>query len=205
MRVLFDANVILTYLTKRDDPYLQEVEILLWECSKGNIEGFVSLQTLSIVWYVMRKIPSNLRRKKISAICRILGLATTNMKAIQNAIDNSDFSDFEDSLQDCCAQEIHADYIVTANIDDFLNHSIVLPITPTDILPLICHSWASVYSNFTFAMRPPGDVRYDNQLNVIPHQHAVSRCLLHPHIHTIPCRYPWEHFSRGGCCKTTMP
>ena len=34
-------------------------------------------------------------------------------------LENDAFSDFEDCLQDECAQEISADYIVTRNIGDF--------------------------------------------------------------------------------------
>ena len=35
------------------------------------------------------------------------------------AIENQDFKDFEDCLQDECAREIDADYIITRNTGDF--------------------------------------------------------------------------------------
>ncbi|MBR1741036.1 MAG: hypothetical protein IJ733_04030 [Lachnospiraceae bacterium] len=37
------------------------------------------------------------------------------------AIRNKDFSDFEDCLQDECAFESGAEYIITCNIKDFAN------------------------------------------------------------------------------------
>ena len=45
----------------------------------------------------------------------------------------NDFPDFEDCLQDECAAQSHADYIITRNTDDFSNSN-VLAITPSDLL-----------------------------------------------------------------------
>ena len=57
IRVLLDANVIFTYLTKREDPFLHECEEIIRLCAEGKIEGFIALHSLSIVWYLMRKYP----------------------------------------------------------------------------------------------------------------------------------------------------
>jgi len=43
------------------------------------------------------------------------------------------FPDFEDCLQDECAAQNHADYIITRNTDDFSNSNIPA-ITPSDFL-----------------------------------------------------------------------
>ena len=45
----------------------------------------------------------------------------------------NDFPDFEDCLQDECAAQSHADYIITRNTDDFSNSN-VPAITPSDFL-----------------------------------------------------------------------
>ena len=42
-------------------------------------------------------------------------------------------ANFEDCLQDECAQEVSTDYIVTRNVDDF-KHSRVKAITPEEFL-----------------------------------------------------------------------
>ena len=44
-----------------------------------------------------------------------------------------DFSDFEDCLQDECAKQVFADYIITRNTDDFLTSEIPA-ISPADFL-----------------------------------------------------------------------
>ena len=50
----------------------------------------------------------------------------------KNALQREDFSDFEDCLQDECAKQIHADYIVTRNTSDF-STSDIPAIIPDDL------------------------------------------------------------------------
>ena len=68
IRVLLDANVIFTYLTKREDPFLHECGL----CAEGKIEGFIALHSLSIVWYLMRKYPEKSRMNCLAELCQIL-------------------------------------------------------------------------------------------------------------------------------------
>ncbi len=44
-----------------------------------------------------------------------------------------EFRDFEDCLQDRCAKGINAQYIITRNVDDYINSEIPA-ILPTDFL-----------------------------------------------------------------------
>ena len=66
----------------------------------------------------------------------MLKLAVTDDKMVMRAIENSDFADFEDNLQDCCAAYAGADYIVTVNKKDFEGHSGVPPLTPAEFVSL---------------------------------------------------------------------
>ena len=52
---------------------------------------------------------------------------------VRHALERNDFPDFEDCLQDECATQNHADYIITRNIDDFSSSNIPA-ITPLDFL-----------------------------------------------------------------------
>ena len=52
-----------------------------------------------------------------------------------SAVQNIDFRDFEDCLQDKCAQAVHANYIITRNVADFV-HSSVKAVTPEEFLTL---------------------------------------------------------------------
>ena len=168
MRVLFDANVILTYLTKREDPFSQAIDELFQACALDRLEGFVALHTLSIAWYVLRGSPSIHRRMKMTSMCGLLGLATTDMESVQKALGNSSFADFEDNLQDCCAQTVGADYIVTANLKDYA-HSVVPAVTPAELVALLHLLPAAKYARVRLPRR---------------HWHALSARGACRHIHT---------------------
>ena len=52
-------------------------------------------------------------------ICRILTVAGASHEQVLEAIDNVQFKDFEDCLQDECARMVNADCLVTCNLKDF--------------------------------------------------------------------------------------
>ena len=53
-----------------------------------------------------------------------------------DAIDRNNFKDFEDCLQDKCAKEAGAEFIVTCNLKDF-EDSEIPAITPADVLEMV--------------------------------------------------------------------
>lgn len=52
-------------------------------------------------------------------ICSILTVAGASRVQVLEAIDNVQFKDFEDCLQDECARTVNADCLVTCNLKDF--------------------------------------------------------------------------------------
>ena len=69
-------------------------------------------------------------------LCNILTIVGTGQDEIIDAIQNEQFKDFEDCLQDKCAKEAGCDYIVTANLRDFTN-SEISAIAPDELLRII--------------------------------------------------------------------
>ena len=69
MRILLDTNILITYLSGRDDPYSAECEKIVQMCSDEAAEGVVAFHSLSTIWYLTRKAPENLRRGYIKQIC----------------------------------------------------------------------------------------------------------------------------------------
>ena len=137
MRILLDTNILITYLSGREDPYSTECEKIVQMCSDEAVEGVVAFHSLSTIWYLTRKAPENLRRGYIKQICVLFDIAGATNGSVLKAIENQEFRDFEDALQDCCAVETDCDYIITANIKDFTDHSIVPAITPDAFITLI--------------------------------------------------------------------
>ena len=62
-------------------------------------------------------------------ICKLLTVAGASHAQVLEAIENVQFKDFEDCLQDRCAKGVKAQYIVTRNTKDFLGSEVpaVLP------------------------------------------------------------------------------
>lgn len=136
MALLIDTNVILNYITNRDDPYLEQSVEVVRCCADGRCTGYIAFHTLSTLWYVLRKRPDKERREILRDICTIFDVATASRTEILDAIDRNDFKDFEDCLQDKCAKEVGAEFIVTCNLKDF-EDSEVPAITPADVLEMV--------------------------------------------------------------------
>ena len=134
--VLIDTNVVYTYLTGREDLYLDEFKQIMYLCALNKIKGYVAFHTLSNIWFIARKIPANMRRAWLLDICKILTVTGTSHSSVLEAVVNDRFPDFEDCLQDKCAREVGCDYLITANIKDY-TISEVPAITPKQFLELM--------------------------------------------------------------------
>ena len=133
LKVLIDTNVAMTFLTKRKDPFTEESKDVMLLCAKGEIDGYLAFHSLSTIWYLGRKLSEDDARRMLDTICRLLGIVGASQEEILEAVNNKEFKDFEDCLQDKCAKEAGCDYIVTANIKDF-STSEVKAVTPDEFL-----------------------------------------------------------------------
>ena len=133
MLVLIDTNVILDMLEKRE-PFYESSNDVLSLCASKKIKGYIALHSISNIFYILRKNYSAENRKRLLlGILKFLQVATASHENVRHALERNDFPDFEDCLQDECATQNHADYIITRNIDDFSSSNIPA-ITPLDFL-----------------------------------------------------------------------
>lgn len=133
MLVLIDANVILDILEKRK-PFYEASNEVLSLCATRKINGCIALHSVSNIFYILRKHYSAENRKRLLlGILDFLQVANVDHENVRHALERNDFSDFEDCLQDECAVQNNADYIITRNIDDFSNSNISA-VTPSDFL-----------------------------------------------------------------------
>ena len=81
----------------------------------------------------MRK---QLTAEKINEVYRKLNLifefADFSHSALEKAV-NMKWPDFEDAIQSAIAESVHADYIITRNIKDFVQSNVVA-FTPSELL-----------------------------------------------------------------------
>ncbi len=135
MVVLIDTNVVIDFLVTRE-PFFKASSQVVMKCANGELEGCIAFHSISNLWYILRKIPEDKRRKWLLDICSFLKVTGAHRDEVQKAIRNKEFRDFEDCLQDRCAQGVGAGYIITRNVADF-NGSEIPAITPEDFLRVI--------------------------------------------------------------------
>ena len=120
MTVLIDTNVVLDVLCNRTD-FVEESKKVLKLCEVKKINGYVSALSIANIMYIMRKELENDKIqdiiKKLSLIFDIIDL--TGIDLIKASTLN--FNDYEDAIQSVQAKRIKANYIITRNINDFLN------------------------------------------------------------------------------------
>lgn len=134
--VLIDANLILDVLQKRA-PFYDSSEKVLTYCASGKVKGYIALHSVSNIFYILRKhYSTEERRRLLLGILDFLQIANAQHRDVINALLRNDFPDFEDCLQDECAKQVNASYIITRNIADF-STSDTPALTPVEFLKII--------------------------------------------------------------------
>ena len=124
MVILVDTNIIIDALANRE-PYADDAKRIMEKCAAHSIPN---------LFYILRKnFSQDERRFLLKNLCEIFQVSDLNEKKIVAALENNAFSDFGDGLQEECAVETMADYIVTRNPVDF-KHSRVKVILPDELL-----------------------------------------------------------------------
>lgn len=136
MTILVDTNVILDLLLKRE-PYSIAARTIITKCAEREVIGYLAAHSIPNLFYILRKDYSQEERRKfIRNLCDIFRISDLNVEKIMSAIDNDGFTDFEDCLQEECAVEAMADYIVTRNFEDY-KKSRVKVIEPDEFVKLL--------------------------------------------------------------------
>lgn len=133
MLVLIDTNVILDILEKRE-PFYQASDEVLSLCAAKKLKGCIAVHSVSNIYYILRKhYSAKDRRRLLLGILDFLQIADASHENVRHALGRNDFADFEDCLQNECAMQHHADYIITRNTADFSNSN-VPAVTPLEFL-----------------------------------------------------------------------
>ena len=133
---LVDTNILMDIIANRE-PYAEYGKNILEKCAKREVIGIMAAHSIPNLFYILRKdFSQEERRALLKNLCSIFRISDLNTKKILAALDNDKFIDFEDCLQEECAVEGIADYIVTRNPDDFVE-SRVKVIQPDEFLNLL--------------------------------------------------------------------
>lgn len=119
MKIVIDNNVIIGAL-KPNLQFEANAQQILRLASVKRIEGFVSANSLTDIFYVLRKAhgadKAKIMIQKLLLILDIIGIEPIDCV---NALELS-MSDFEDAIIAVCAQKIAADCIVSRD-EKFIN------------------------------------------------------------------------------------
>lgn len=135
MVLLVDTNIILDVLLNR--PEFVKDSSMIWKlCETEQAKRYLSTLTYANMMYVMRK---QLTPDQIEDVFRKLNLifefADFSPAVLERAVAMK-WKDFEDAVQSATAESVHADYIVTRNLKDFMK-SKVIAFTPAELLARI--------------------------------------------------------------------
>jgi len=133
--ILIDTDVLLDFLYERES-FCEDSANILNLCDLNKISGWLTPVMLSNMYYILRKSHThNEVVVKLRELLKILNVLSMNKDTVLLAL-NSEFTDFEDALQNYAAEfngEINI--VVTRNVKDYKNSSLKV-LTPNDFLYL---------------------------------------------------------------------
>ena len=131
--VLIDTNIFIDVLQDRI-PFTDNSQSVVALVVQKKIKGAVAAHSITNLWYILRKTHSDEeRRNYLLSLFELFDVLSMDKNRLVAALENSNFKDFEDCLQDECAYAINADYIITRNAKDF-ESSMVKALTPEEFL-----------------------------------------------------------------------
>ena len=124
------------FITNRE-PFFDDAEKIIGLCMEKRFQCCIAAHTIPNLFYISRRHLTIEKRKEVLLeICRMFTVIGIDRNKLISALQDQDFSDFEDRLQVECANEFNSDYIVTRNVKHFAN-STTLAIEPTDLIEKI--------------------------------------------------------------------
>ena len=123
MQVLIDTNVVLDVLLNRDD-FVQDAVTIL-KLPESSVQKYVSASAITDIYYIARQEIKDKAEVKnlLKTLLQIIHVADVSEDNILTALD-SDWSDFEDSVQNAVAESHNYDAVITRNKGDYKNSNL---------------------------------------------------------------------------------
>jgi len=123
-KVLIDTDVILDFFFDRK-PFADYSTQILGLCENNKIKAYITPVIISNVYYILRQTARHDKViNKLKQLLIITDVLLMDKEVVNNAL-NSNFKDFEDSLQNFAAvKNGKIDAIITRNLKDYKNSEI---------------------------------------------------------------------------------
>jgi predicted nucleic acid-binding protein len=123
-RLLVDTNIVLDLLAKRE-PFYAAAARLFSLADQKKLKLFVTSLTFANTHYVLSRMLSTAKSREILRRFRVLvRVLSVDKKITDLALNDNDYSDFEDGLQYYAALENHQDIIISRDKAGFLHSAI---------------------------------------------------------------------------------
>ena len=136
-RAFLDTNVIVDYLVKREFFY-PDAAIIMSLAKHRKIKLYAASMSFATASYLMAKHYHNdpaAIKLAISNFIKYCHVTVVDRSTVETSVASA-FDDFEDGMQNACAMECKADYIVTRNVDDFTASSLNV-VEPSQFLQVL--------------------------------------------------------------------
>ena len=127
-KVLYDSDVLLDCILKREPHYIESSKAL-YKAVSHKVEGFIASHSVLNIAYILRKKYSNSElRSLLKELINYLPVISIDSRVINNALD-SDIKNLEDAVINYSAEINGVNCIITRNLEDYKN-STVLAVSP---------------------------------------------------------------------------
>ena len=135
MHVLIDTNVVLDVLLDR--PLFVDDAAAILSIPESIVYKYISASAITDIYYVAYKELHDKQKVKdiIKRLLSLIHIADVSEENILFALE-SDWNDFEDSVQNAVAESHNFDAIITRNSTDFKNSNLNI-FSPKDFLQFI--------------------------------------------------------------------
>ncbi len=131
-RIFLDTDVVMDFLTRRE-PFAIESMKLMEYGNRKELELNISSLCLSNVHYLICGIENKSKaREKIIGMLKLVETLSVHKSTVEKAA-YSEFKDFEDAIQNYCAEENGIKSIITRNVKDFSRSSLSIQ-TPKEFI-----------------------------------------------------------------------
>ncbi len=134
-KIFLDSDVLLDLLLDRE-PFMDDIAEIIEVSILTEVKLCVSPISITNLYYIIGKLETQRKAdthtKKILKIVNVENVGQT----IINRAANSKFKDFEDGVQNYCAEESGHEIIITRNTKDYKESQLSI-LTPTEYLAKI--------------------------------------------------------------------
>ena len=146
MRVFIDTNIFAEYIFEREQS--ASVQKIFQAIKEKNIEAFTSSASLYTMAYISEQMLkrkgvhqpelANQVRKIIESLLQLVQIGNIEHSDMMIGVNDTSFSDIEDSFQNQCALKNGCYYLITINTKDFSKASqdLMKVVTPNEFVAL---------------------------------------------------------------------